>query len=282
MKDKIKLKLINNRYLGFIYSFWQRLQQDELFSLGAQTSYFLILSMIPFISLAVFITSSNPEIIEATLKFLYFLLPADAYQVVFNLINETVNASTGTLFSASVLVAVYLPMRSVVAIIYVLNKAYSVKETRSFFRIWMIAFFTTLLLVPSIALVLTTMVFGRVLSENVFSLIGIAQWFNPFWNIIRYGFSISMLLLFFMIIYRVLPNHQVKWKETIPGAVFATFGWLLASLGFAWYVNNFSNYAIAYGSLAGVFILLIWLYISSTIILCGGEINAMLNSSKKI
>ncbi|QOR34476.1 YihY/virulence factor BrkB family protein [Clostridium sp. 'deep sea'] len=276
--SEIKFK---NKYIKAIITFWQKIYEDELFSLGAQTSYYLILAMIPFISLAVFITSSNQDVIDATLKFLYFLLPAEAYNFIYSLIKETINASTSTLFSASVIVAFYLPMRAVVAIIYVLNKAYKVKETRSIFTVWGLAFFITLLFIPSIAVVLSTQVFGRLISLHVFSLIGISQWFNPFWNIIRYVFSIVILLLFFMIIYRYLPNHHVAWRETIPGAFFSTFGWLIASLGFAYYVNNYNNYDVAYGSLAGIFILLIWLYMSSTIILCGGELNALISKRKQ-
>ena len=67
---------------------------------------------------------------------------------------------------------------------------------------------------------------------------------------------------------------DIKLKDSIPGAIFTTLGWLVTSTIFSYYVNNFSRYTITYGSLGGIIILLIWLYISSIIIVLGGEINA--------
>ena len=61
--------------------------------------------------------------------------------------------------------------------------------------------------------------------------------------------------------------------HTLPGAIFATIGWILASGAFSYYVNNFANYSKAYGSLGAVIILLVWLYITSIMIVLGGEIN---------
>jgi membrane protein len=62
----------------------------------------------------------------------------------------------------------------------------------------------------------------------------------------------------------------------MPGATFSTLGWLISSLGFAYYVNNFNNYSSVYGGIGGVIVLMLWLYITSIIILLGGEINALL------
>ena len=66
------------------------------------------------------------------------------------------------------------------------------------------------------------------------------------------------------------------WREVVPGAIFSTAGWLITSLGFAYYVDNFGHYSTFYGSIGGVVILLILLYFSAVIILIGGELNAAL------
>ncbi|MNN58498.1 hypothetical protein D3C81_1735470 [compost metagenome] len=66
----------------------------------------------------------------------------------------------------------------------------------------------------------------------------------------------------------------------MPGAMFSTIGWIITSILFSIYVNQFSDFTKTYGSLGGVMILLIWLYISSIIILAGGEINAILLSRR--
>jgi len=67
----------------------------------------------------------------------------------------------------------------------------------------------------------------------------------------------------------------------LPGAIFSTLGWLISSLGFAYYVNNYNNYSGAYGGIGAVIVLMLWLYITSIIILLGGEVNALLAFQKQ-
>ena len=85
----------------------------------------------------------------------------------------------------------------------------------------------------------------------------------------------------FSLLYRFTPNNPPSLKEVIPGAIFTTFGWIMVSLLFSLYVNNFSNYSNMYGGIGGIIILLIWLYWISVIILLGGELNASLISMSK-
>ncbi len=88
------------------------------------------------------------------------------------------------------------------------------------------------------------------------------------------------ILLVFLILYRYTPSRKLRLRETVPGAVFSTIGWLGTSLAFAYYVDNFGQYSTFYGSIGGVAILLIWLYFSAVIILLGGELNAALVNKK--
>jgi membrane protein len=84
------------------------------------------------------------------------------------------------------------------------------------------------------------------------------------------------MILIFAIIYRLTPTRNLTFKEVLPGASFATVCWVLSSMGFAFYVDNFNNYSRTYGSIGAVIVLMIWLFLSSVILLVGGEINALL------
>ena len=88
------------------------------------------------------------------------------------------------------------------------------------------------------------------------------------------------MIIVFAAIYRYTPSKRTAWNEAIPGAVFTTLGWLGVSMIFSFYVNNFSNYSKVYGSLATIFILMTWLYLSSIIIIIGGEINSVIGIRK--
>jgi membrane protein len=84
------------------------------------------------------------------------------------------------------------------------------------------------------------------------------------------------MFVVFTLLYWIAPSRRLRLKEVMPGALFSTVGWIVTSVLFSVYVNQFSDFTKTYGSLGGVMILLIWLYISSIIILAGGEINALL------
>ena len=84
-----------------------------------------------------------------------------------------------------------------------------------------------------------------------------------------------------MFLYNVTPCKRLGWKEVMPGAIFTTIGWIVTSLIFTFYVNNFNNYARIYGGLSAVFAIMIWLFISSLTLLVGGELNAYIIEYKK-
>jgi membrane protein len=76
------------------------------------------------------------------------------------------------------------------------------------------------------------------------------------------------------VLYRVAPARHPSWRGVLPGVAVFVPGWLLATFGLSIYIENFGSYADTYGALAGVIILLLWFYISSIILLVGGELNA--------
>ena len=84
-------------------------------------------------------------------------------------------------------------------------------------------------------------------------------------------------MILFTILYSVAPNVKTKLKSVLPGAIFTSVIWLLGSFAFGFYISNFGNYSKTYGSIAGIIILLIWLYLTSFIIIIGAEINAIIH-----
>jgi membrane protein len=161
------------------------------------------------------------------------------------------------------------------AIIRGLNNSYGVKESRHFIKLNFIALMSTIGLTIMIIFSFFMIVFGRIIGSYVFGLIGAKILFYSIWSFLRYGISLTLMLVTFYLIYKYLPNRKLKFNNIMIGTIFATFGWVSASLLFSFYVNNFANYEIIYGSLGGIFALIIWLYISTLIILLGGELNAI-------
>lgn len=102
------------------------------------------------------------------------------------------------------------------------------------------------------------------------------------WNMLRYVVVILIMILFFMFLYNATPCVRLGWLEVIPGAVITTLGWISISYIFAYYVNNFSNYSRLYGSLGAVFMFMTWMFITSMILILGGEINAVLAEKNRL
>ena len=86
------------------------------------------------------------------------------------------------------------------------------------------------------------------------------------------------MIYIFALLYKFSPcvekRKNIRLKNTLPGAIFTTIGWIITSSCFSYYVSNFGKYSTTYGSVGGVIVLLVWLYISSIIIILGGEVNA--------
>ena len=85
----------------------------------------------------------------------------------------------------------------------------------------------------------------------------------------------------FASMYRYAPAKKIPWKEAYPGAIVSTFGWLIVSLGFSYYINNIANYSRLYGSIGAVFVLMTWLYITSIILIIGAEFNSVLHVTRE-
>src|SRR5699024_11579006 len=100
--------------------------------------------------------------------------------------------------------------------------------------------------------------------------------------IISFYFIIKIFTLLYKLSIYIEKRITIYYKDTIPGSLFVSIGWTVSSLLFSFYINNFDNYTKTYGSIGGLIILLIWLYISSIIIVLGAEVNATLISMKNI
>ena len=92
--------------------------------------------------------------------------------------------------------------------------------------------------------------------------------------VIRYLVEFGTIIVVMGVMYYFGPNRKQRWDDILPGACMATFLWLLATQGFAWYVRNLANYNVLYGSIGGVIALLVWIYLLSVIVLFGCQFNA--------
>jgi membrane protein len=161
------------------------------------------------------------------------------------------------------------------SMIFTLNAAYRVRESRSWFRIRLIALGLTV----AISIFLLTALLILLVGGDVVDWIGVRLHLKSMVVILWKGLELAAALLFvilsFSIIYYCGPSLGKRhWYWCTPGSMFGTFLWLAASGGFRIYLHFLNTYPATYGSLEAVMILLVWLYVAGLAFLIGGEINA--------
>lgn len=267
---------IKRGFFKFIIYFIVKIRDDDIFALAAQLAYYLILSFFPFlIFLLTLIGFSNLDSMEV-LGALRAMLPTSAFELIYSVIIEVIEKQNTGLLGASLLLVIWSASSAFRAVIKGINKAYGLNENRSFIKRVFIAIICTFALAFVILLTLVMLVFGGLIGNLLASYLPFPTVVYRVWNFLRYVLVVFMMILIFASIYRYTPSKMLRWREVIPGAIACTIGWLVVSLGFSFYINNFSNYSKIYGGLGAVIILITWLYLTSIILIIGGEINSLI------
>lgn len=259
-----------------IYRFFD----DGVLALSSQLAYGLIISVFPFLMFLINLVGFLPVQSEDVLIGMKQMLPQNAYLLLHNTVVEIVDTQNGNLLSLSLIITIWAASAGFRAVIRGLNKAYDVEEHRSFIRVLFITIISTFGLALILIMSIIFLVFGRAIGQKILFQLGFSYEFKRIWNIFRYVVMLSTTTFIFATLYYYTPSRRLKWREVFPGAIFATIAWIIVSIGFSFYVDNFNNYSRLYGSIGAVIVFLVWLYLTSIIIIMGGEINAV-NALKK-
>lgn len=251
-----------------------RFGDDDVPGVGAQLAYSLLLSFFPFLIFLITLIGYSSIESDTVLLSIQAVLPNEAFILIKNTVVEVVNNKYGNLLSISLIFTVVAASNGFKAVIKGLNKAYDEQEERGFFKLQLISILCTFALAFVILATFTLLVFGDILGNYLTVKFGYSEVFKDLFNILRYVFTLLDMIFIFATLYRYTPCRRMSWLEVLPGALFSTLGWLLVSIGFSFYVNNFGKYSRIYGSIGAVIILMTWLFLSSVIIILGGELNA--------
>jgi membrane protein len=235
-----------------------------------------LIALLGFVSLVNLDTNQVDHLVNGLSK----ALPGSAAQVFNTAVTSAQNHKTGSLATVivGIVVAVWSASGGMAALETALDVAYEVPTNAKFLKKRL----------KALILMLCTVVFGGIASvfiveggpigtgiESHMPVHGTA--FLVVWNVVRWGITVILVSLLFSCYYYFGPNRELpKWQWVSPGGVIGTIIFLAASLGLSFYVAKLGNasYAKTYGALAGVVLLMLWLYLTGLAILLGGEINA--------
>ncbi|MGK3969531.1 YihY/virulence factor BrkB family protein [Sorangium sp. So ce118] len=255
----------------FLNDIKQEWVKDKVDTVAAALAFFGVLAIFPFLLFAVALAALviDPAESARLISELYQVAPPAVANILGERLQALTEGQSPGLLTLGALGAVWAASGGVIALMDALNSAYGVEDSRSFLKRRGISLLVTLggAVLLAVATVLTV------------AAPAVAEHLGPFGTLLlwlRVPVSAVIVMGVLATLYYVLPDVEQKFKFITPGSVVAVVIWVLASLGFSFYVSRFGSYEVSYGALGGVIVLLLWSWISSMAVLLGAEINAII------
>lgn len=259
----------------------QEFQADRAALISAGVAFYWFLAIFPALVAAVGIfglVNAGPEATDSLTKAIRTALPGDAAEVLSGAVARA-PAGGASLVTAVVGLALALWSASagMVAVQSAMNVAYDVPQHQERKlvkkRVYALALMGAAGILAGIATVLV--VFGEPLGETIRDDLPLGGAFIAVWTVVRWVLAFGAVAVLFAVFYYLGPSREPpRWSWLSPGGVVGAAIWLVSSLAFSFYVSSLGSYAKTYGSLAGVVVLLLWLYLSAVAVVVGGELNA--------
>jgi membrane protein len=276
-----------------IRSWWSVLKRtvsefraDNLTDWAAALTYYAILSIFPALLVLVSIVGlAGDSATQALLDNIQQLGPGSAQDIVTGAIREisAKQGAAGAAFIIGLAAALWSASGYVGAFSRAANVIYEVEEGRPFWKLRPLQVALTLILLLLVAFSAIAVVLSGPLADEVGSVLGVKGTALTVWDLAKWPVIVLVVMTMVAILYYAAPNvRHPGFRWITPGGILAVVLWIAASAGFAFYVANFGAYNKTYGSLAGVIIFLVWVWISNVAILLGAELNAEVERRREV
>ena len=263
--------------------FWKGLVEGAITTRASSLAFNFFLAFFPsiivFFTLIPYIPIQGLQ--ETLIELITIILPPSTNEITFQALEDIINNPRGGLLSIGFFLAVYFSTNGINSLIEAFNASYHIKETRPLLQQRLLSFVLTIILSLILIIAMGLIISSKVIISYLtnFEIIS-----NAAADIILFGkWFVIILVLFFgiAILFNLGPSIKNKWKLFTPGSILATLGIIITSIGFNYYIYNFSQYNKIYGSIGTLIIILIWMYFNSIILLTGFEINASISNAKE-
>ncbi|MFC8247502.1 YihY/virulence factor BrkB family protein [Streptomyces chartreusis] len=253
-------------------------KDDELTDRAAALTYYGILSLFPALLVLVSILGlTGKSATDTVLNNLQQFTPGAARDIITGAVQQLQsNAGLGSIMAiVGVVLAVWSASGYVAAFIRAANRVYDIPEGRPVWKILPVRVGVTVVLMVMAVASALIVVFTGALARQAGTTLGIGDTALTVWSIAKWPMLVALVTIMIAILYWATPNARVKgFRWITPGSFLALLIWMVASAGFAVYVANFASYNKTYGTMAGVIVFLLWLWISNLAILLGLEFDA--------
>jgi membrane protein len=254
--------------------------RDDIMGLAAGVAYHFLFSTVPLLIFFAALSAQvshligTEDVLNRITNFLFDHLAYEQAVAIRDPIEQIINNQSNRLLSVSAILAIWGGKNGIVALMKALNKAYGVKEERSWPRRTATAIALTLALAIPILLISALILVRTWIERWIGNSLGTDSTWTTLWQLARW--PLLALLLFFglAMLYCFGPNINLPTWTVFPGAFFAVILWGLSTFALGFYFKYLAGYATAYGVLGALLAFVFWLYVISAIILVGGELNS--------
>lgn len=252
--------------------------EDDAMGLAAQLAYYFFLALFPALLFLVALASFFPlqDVMARAMDALARVAPGEVLTILRDQMKQISMNRNGGLLTIGILGTIWSASSAVSGTMATLNAAYGIREGRPWWKVKLIAIGITIaggiFVLISVALVLL----GPTLAGPVANWLGLGNAFAIAWKIVQWPIVFLLIATAVGFIYYFGPDAEQRWEWITPGSLLATVLWIVASLGFRVYLAKFGDYNATYGTIGGVIVAMLWLYISGLAIMVGAEMNAVI------
>ena len=266
----------------FFTRLYEKAFDEDIFSSAAQVGFYFMFALFPLllflISLMGLVLEKADDIRAELFVYLRQVMPGSALDLVQKTLEEVVQSSSGGKLTLGFVIALWSASAGIDSVRVALNSVYKLRETRPYWKRKLSSLLLTLGIAVLIFIALGIIFYGSQFLSLALETLHLPIPSPMLLQILSFVVVAVVLTFAFALMYSFVPNHvPFAWNWITPGAIVAIVLWVLASLGFRFYLHYFNSYAATYGSLGAIIILMLWLYITALAIIIGGAINAILN-----
>jgi len=254
-------------------TFVEAFTRDNCLGMAAQLAYYFFFALFPTLLVIMAIADIFAADVIQMLRGLGGFVPRAAVTLVVDQLQALPESGQGGLLTFGMLTALWSSSAAMTAIIDTLNTAYDIEEGRPWWKVRLTAIALTVGIAVFIVAAFALVVAGPTVAEQLANRLYLGSTFEWTWKILQWPVVFLLVSGGIAAIYYFAPDADQDWVWLTPGSIFATILWLIASLGFKYYIANFGGYE-SYGIIGGVMVLMLWLYLSGLVILLGAEMNA--------
>jgi membrane protein len=260
----------------------KEIQEDHLAAFAGNLTYKGLFALFPFF---VFLLSllgifGAPQLLGDLIDRAGSVLPPGAVGFLEDQLLAIAGSKAQGAFTVGAVVSILLALWGVSgafrSVMEAMNVMYEIEEDRPFWKLLLISIFLSLGVAVLLLSALVLVVFGPEIGGAVADAVGLGSVFNLVWNIVQWPVLIFLVVLAFALIYYYAPDVEQRFRWISPGSIVAVLLWLLFSLIFSVYVERSGSFNATYGSLAGIVILMLYIYYSSFIMLVGAQLNQVI------